>query len=135
MRLLLDSHILVWWLAGERRIGTARRAAIGDSSAQVLFSAVSVWELGLKRADGNLEIGTRRLRGAGHGEGAQLTDLLTEEGFVELPLTAAHAERALTLPAIHRDAVDRFLIAQAMVEKLTLVTDDATIRRYPVAVL
>ncbi len=122
MRLLLDSHVLVWWMADDRRLGAARRRAIARAEAR--FSPVSVWELRLKQLAGKVDFGERAL-----------AEEWTEHGFAELPLTSEHAERALALPAIHRDPIDRFLVAQALVEGLTLVTDDETIRRYPVATL
>ena len=122
MRLLLDSHILVWWMADDARLGAARRRQI--ARAEVRFSPLSVWELRFKQLAGRLDLGD-----------LPLIEELTAQGFAELPLTSEHAERALALPPVHRDPVDRFLIAQALVEGLTLVTDDETIRRYPVAVL
>lgn len=124
MRLLLDSHILIWWLAGDPRLGAHRREAIGASAAEVFFSAVSVWELAVKQAAGRLDLGD-----------GNLVDVLESQGFVELPLAARHAQLAVALPAIHRDPVDRFLVAQAGAEGLTLVTDDAMIRQYPGSVL
>ncbi len=124
MRLLLDSHILIWWLAGDPRLGGTRREALENGDAEVHVSAVSVWELALKRAAGKLDLG--RLN---------LVALLDRYGLVELPLAARHAEAAVRLPPIHRDPIDRFLIAQALVEGLTLVSDDATIHRYSVPML
>lgn len=122
MRLLLDSHVLVWWMADDRRLGATRRRAIARAEAR--FSPLSVWELGLKELAGRAVFGDR-----------ELAQEWTAHGFVELPLTSEHAARAQALPAIHRDPIDRFLVAQALVEGLTLVTDDETIRRYPVATL
>ena len=124
MRLLLDSHILIWWLAGDPRLGAARRDALETGDAETHVSAVSIWELALKRAAGKLDLG--RL---------DLVALLKRYGLIELPLAARHAEAAVRLPPIHRDPVDRFLVAQALVEGLTLVSDDATIRRYRVSTL
>jgi PIN domain nuclease of toxin-antitoxin system len=122
LRLLLDSHILVWWMSDDVRLGAARRRAI--ARAEVFFSPLSAWELGLKILAGRLDLGGR----------SPIADWIGE-GFEELPFTAAHAEAALELPPIHRDPVDRYLVAQALVEGLTLATDDETIRRYPVPVL
>lgn len=122
MRLLLDSHILVWWMSDDVRLGAARRRAI--ARAEVFFSPLSAWELGLKILAGRLDLGGR----------SPIADWIGE-GFEELAFTAAHAEAALELPPIHRDPVDRYLVAQALVEGLTLATDDETIRRYPVPVL
>ena len=124
MRLLLDSHILIWWLAGDPRLGGTRREALENGEPEVHVSAVSVWELALKRVAGKLDLGK-----------LDLVALLERHDLVELPLAARHAEAAVRLPPIHRDPIDRFLIAQALVEGLTLVSDDATIHRYPVPTL
>lgn len=122
MRLLLDSHVLVWWMAADRRLGAERRRAI--ARAEVRFSPLSVWELRWKELAGRIDLG-----------GRQLAEEWAAQGFAELPLTSEHAEAALALPPIHRDPVDRFLVAQALVEGLTLVTDDQTMHRYPVPTL
>lgn len=122
MKLLLDSHILVWWMTSNPRLGPARRRAI--ERGDCWFSPLSVWEIGWKSLGGRIDL-------AGRSPAADWS----AEGFRELPFTSAHAEATLELPPIHRDPIDRFLVAQALVEGLTLATDDATIRRYPVPVL
>jgi PIN domain nuclease of toxin-antitoxin system len=122
LKLLLDSHILIWWLADDARLGAQRRRAIARSTVRV--SAMSIWELLLKRATGRLSF-----------DPDILAESIAAQEFTELPLTEAHARCATELPPIHRDPVDRFLIAQAVVEELTLVTDDETIRRYAVPTL
>ena len=120
MRLLLDSHILIWWLADDPRLTAKRRRLI--ARADVCFSSISIWEILLKVSSGRLDLDPHRLMEA-----------LAREEFRELPLTSAHARRAVELPLLHRDPVDRFLVAQALVDERTLVTDDETVRAYAVA--
>jgi len=114
--LLLDTHALLWWLAGELDADAVDR--IADPSTFVAVSAASVWEVEIKRAIGKLE--------APPGIAAQAV----AEGFEALPMTFAHAERAGTLPPHHRDPFDRMLAAQCEVEGLTLVTRDPVFGRY-----
>ena len=123
MRLLLDTNALIWTLAAPQRLSTRAADEIGDSSNEILISVVSAWEIGLKRAKGKLN-----LRG-------DLERTLGEKGFQSLPLTLHHALAVESLPPEHHDPFDRMLVAQAQVEKLTLVTSDRTMRRYPIATL
>lgn len=122
MRLLLDSHVALWWLAGDTKIGphTAERLRTADL---VCFSPVTVWELGIKRALGKIQ----------YPDG--LTEALLDAGFNELPITSKHAELAASLPNNHRDPFDRMLIAQATIESLTLVTADTDMATYDVDVI
>jgi len=122
LRLLLDSHILLWWLADDPQLDSRRRRAIARSEVHV--SSMSIWELHLKRAAGRLDLDPNFL-----------DEAIATQGFQELPVNHLHARRAVELPAIHRDPVDRFLVAQALVEQLTLVTDDETVRSYSVPTL
>lgn len=118
MNLLLDTHVLIWWDEG-RRIAAAARRAI-EAADSVYVSAASAWEVAIK-------IGLGRLNPSRTVEQA-----VEESGFEELPITFRHAERVAALPAYHRDPFDRLLIAQAMVERLTLVTRDPVFGRYDV---
>jgi len=118
VNLLLDTHVLIWWDEG-RRIAAAARRAI-EAADSVYVSAASAWEVAIK-------IGLGRLNPSRTVEQA-----VEESGFVELPITFRHAERVAALPAYHRDLFDRLLIAQAMVERLTLVTRDPVFGRYDV---
>jgi PIN domain nuclease of toxin-antitoxin system len=118
VNLLLDTHVLIWWDEG-RRLAPDARAAIADADA-VYVSAASAWEVAIKVGLGRLRP-TRTVAQAAH-----------ESGFLELPVTFRHAERAALLRAHHRDPFDRLLVAQAEVEGFTLVTRDPVFGRYPV---
>ncbi len=118
MRLLLDSHTLLWALSDLPRLGMIAREAIASRENEVFVSAVSVWELAAKREKGTLP--------APYG----LTEIVERTGFISLPLSLLHAEQAAMLPLHHRDPFDRMLIAQAQAEGLVLVTRDSYIRRY-----
>ena len=124
MRLLLDTHILLWWLSDDASLPDAARAAIRDASSEVFVSAATAWEIAIKQALGKLEFPI-----------AQLSEILAEEGFEALGIAIDHAVIAGGLPPHHGDPFDRMLVAQAQREGLTLVTVDAMIRRYAVAVL
>lgn len=121
MNLLLDTHVLIWWDEG-RRLAAGARRAIAEADA-VFVSAASAWEIAIK-------IGLGRLRPTRTVEQA-----VTESGFLELPVTFRHAELVEDLPRHHRDSFDRILIAQAEVEKLTLVTRDPVFQSYSVATI
>jgi PIN domain nuclease of toxin-antitoxin system len=123
MSYLLDSHVLLWWLEDSPRIGPTLLYALADPKARVLVSAATVWEIGIKQALGKLRVPE------------SILDLLQEEGFDELSMTARHAQAAARLPPLHRDPFDRMLVAQACQEGLTLVTHDEAIRAYEVNVL
>lgn len=122
MRLLLDSHVALWWLADHPSLGEECRAAI-TSADEVYYSAVTPWELGIKRALGKLA----------YPDG--LIADLRKSGFVELPITGEHALVAPTLPEHHRDPFDRMLVAQAQIEACELVTSDDALSAYDVAIL
>ena len=122
MRLLLDSHVALWWLEGADDLGPESTALI-ESADEVRFSAVTPWELGIKRALGKLDFPD------------DLVAALEAAGFEALPITAAHADLAPRLPGHHRDPFDRMLVAQARAEALTLVTADETLRPYDVPLL
>ena len=123
MNFLLDSHVLLWWLEDNPRIGPPVRGPISDPGNRVYVSAASVWEIGIKQALGKLSVP------------GSILELLQDEGFEELPMTARHAEAAANLPPIHRDPFDRMLVAQTRLEGLTLVTHDIAIQAYKVDVL
>ena len=122
-RLLLDTHAFVWWLSDVSRLAAGTRAAIADPRNDVFVSAITGWEITVKRAKGRMTAPDN------------LTALIEEKGFKHLPLTFEHAEQAGNLPAHHRDPFDRFLIAQAQTEGLVLVTRDARIPLYGVRTL
>lgn len=122
MRLLLDTHVLLWWLSAQR-LRPKAAAAIASPDSDVWVSAATVWEISIKAALGKLD--------APYDVDAQLT----RHGFDVLPIGLAHALAVRSLPPHHTDPFDRMLVAQAQVEDLTVVTRDANIRRYAVRVL
>lgn len=122
MNILLDTNVLVWWLLGSTRLSAKARRAIADCDA-LWVSAISVWEIEIKRARGNLEAPD------------DLEATLRGRGVRPLAVTFAHGIAAARLPPIHRDPFDRMLVAQAGLESLMLATSDALLRRYDDRVL
>ena len=123
MNLLLDTHMLLWWLGDTARLTRREREAIADAENTVYLSAVVVWEIRIKQALGKVRLPERFRR------------VVDAEPLVELPMTVAHAHAVGELPSIHRDPFDRMLVAQASCEGFTIVTRDPTIPGYPVSVL
>ena len=123
MRLLLDTHAFLWWVSDWEQIAAPAREAIANANNEVFVSAVSGWEIGVKRAKGRL-VAPDNLAG-----------VVEEKRFEHLPPTFAHAERAAALPPHHRDPFDRILIAQAQAEGLVLVTRDSRIGNYDVSTM
>lgn len=119
MRVLLDSHVVLWWLEDSRSLGPRCREVI-ERADQAYVSAVTPWELGIKRALGELTM----------PDG--LVEALHSGGFIPLPIAADHAERAAGLPMHHRDPFDRMLVAQAQLEALTLLSADRSFDAYEV---
>jgi PIN domain nuclease of toxin-antitoxin system len=118
MRLLLDAHALLWWLADDPSLGEAARTLIADPENQVLVSAATVWEIAVKRALGKLDAP------------GDLVGALGGSGFVEAPVTAVDGERAGSLDPHHRDPFDRMLVAQAARLDAAVVTRDPVFERY-----
>ena len=121
MRLLLDTHALLWWLAGDRKLSAAARSAIGDEENIVFVSAASAWEISTKHRLGKLD--ANALVG-------EMAAVLAEQDLQTLDITVDHAERAGLLPGEHRDPFDRMLIAQAQAENLTLVSNETAFDGY-----
>lgn len=119
-RLLLDTHVLLWWLSDDPQLGRRTRRAIGDARNQVYISAASVWEIAIKKSLGKLTAPD------------DMDAIVDDEGFDQLPITLFHAEQAGMLPEYHKDPFDRMLIAQAQAEGLVVVTSDEKITRYGV---
>lgn len=122
MRLLLDTHALLWWLAGEE-LAPRARAEIADPGNFVVVSAASAWEISIKKALGKLVAPD------------DLARQVEVNDFVPLPIAIAHALAAEQLPRHHADPFDRVLIAQAQIEQLTVVSRDKRFDDYDVAVL
>lgn len=124
MRLLLDTHVLIWAMQQPDRLRPDARTALADRGNEILVSAASVWEIAIKVAYGRLAFPV-----------ADIHVMLSEMGFGVLDVAPRHAVELLALPLLHRAPFDRMLVAQARAEGLTLVTDDEMIRRYDVALL
>ena len=127
MRILLDTHALLWWLAGSSRLPKTWRKSLQDGSVPVHVSAASIWEISVKSSIGKLSITMPRK--------VTLAGLAKACGFADLPIDARHAAAVADLPMHHADPFDRLLIAQAIVEKMTLVTADSAMRVYDVPLL
>lgn len=122
-RLLLDTHVLLWWLADAPQLGMAAREAIADPRNQVFVSAATTWEIAIKTQLGKLQAP------------ADIESITESEGFSLLPITLFHGQQAGHLPPLHRDPFDRMLVAQTSAEGLVLVTDDEQIVRYGIRVM
>ena len=122
MRLLLDTQILLRAAEGADELPPEALRLIEDPAADLLYSAVSIWEVAIKNSLGRADfrVDPRLLRRG-----------LLEHGYTELPVTGAHAAAVDLLPPIHEDPFDRLLVAQAQIEAMTLVTMDEVVARYP----
>jgi PIN domain nuclease of toxin-antitoxin system len=116
VRLLLDTHALLWWLDGDRRLSRRARTLIGDGENIVLVSAASAWEITTKARLGKLP-GAQEVA-------ADVAGCVASQDFAAIDITILHAQRAGRLPGEHRDPFDRMLIAQAQLEDLPIVSDD-----------
>ena len=117
IRLLLDTQILLWALAGHRRLPREARRLIDDHEA--IVSAASIWEIAIKVSIGRLD-----------ADPAAVQQALDPSGFEELAVTGEHAARVVQLPLHHRDPFDRLLVAQSLVERLVLLTADSQLAAY-----
>jgi len=122
VKLLPDTHILLWAAIDPDKLSRAAVGLIGDDGNQLFFSALSIWEVAIKSALGkkNFDTDARLLRRG-----------LLNAGYTELPITSDHALGVYSLPPIHKDPFDRLLIAQATVEGFTLLTADRQVAKYP----
>lgn len=123
MRILLDTHVLLWWLAGDAALPSSAGDAIADSNSEVLVSAATAWEIAIKKATGRLEAPD------------DLLEALEANDFGTLSIAAPHALAAGNLPPHHSDPFDRMLIAQAQLERLILVSVDRRFTEYEVELL
>lgn len=118
MRLLLDTHVLLWWLADDPLLGPKAREAIADTDNVVYVSAATMWEIVIKRSLGKLELPD------------DWATVVEQEPMRRLPITWEHALQVSKLPPVHRDPFDRMLVAQAIAEELVLVTGDELLAKY-----
>jgi PIN domain nuclease of toxin-antitoxin system len=124
MRLLLDTHAFLWWLAGDEALPVTARTAIADEGNDVFVSAASAWEIATKHRLGKLP-----------GVAAIVADIdraIVDQSFIGLPISVRHGQVAGALPGPHRDPFDRMLIAQATVDKLVLVSNEQAFDAYGV---
>jgi PIN domain nuclease of toxin-antitoxin system len=118
VRLLLDTHVLLWWRDDSPRLSPRARAEISDASNEVLVSTATLWEIVIKRGLGKLAFPD------------DLEDVVREESFGLIPISYQHLRRVERLPGLHRDPFDRMLVAQALTEVAPRVTNDRAILSY-----
>jgi PIN domain nuclease of toxin-antitoxin system len=125
VKLLLDTHVLLWAAANSPRLPAAIRILLDDPATELLFSAASLWEIAIKRGLGrdDFRVDPRLLRRR-----------TMDHGYAELPITGAHAIGIEALPPIHKDPFDRILISQAATEGIVLLTADPVLAQYPAPV-
>ena len=123
MKVLLDTQVLLWWLADSPELGKEARVAIRQGDNTVFVSAASAWEMEIKRALGKLR------------SPDNLDKTLSSERFLELPVRIVHTTALRQLPPLHRDPFDRLLVAQAKIERLSVITSDPIFARYGIPVI
>ncbi len=121
MKFLLDTHALLWWLADDDQLGGAAREVVADPANDILISMVSLWEIAVKVRIGKLEADIE-----------EIINAVQREGFTVLDIGMAHLVALARLPMHHRDPFDHLLIAQAMTEDATFISEDRNAARYPV---
>jgi PIN domain nuclease of toxin-antitoxin system len=121
--LLLDTHVFIWWAGVDKRLSEVARATIANPENRVVVSAVTVWEISIKRAIGKLQFRHDTLH------------VLAQTGFESLYITPGHADAAGSLPLHHADPFDRLLVAQARLEQFVLVTQDRHLLPYGVPLI
>ena len=126
MKLLLDTHLLIWAAKDLPRLSAAARALMLAPENERFFSVCSLWEVAIKTALSRQDV---------VADATDFRDLMLANGYQELPILASHALYTSKQPAIHRDPFDRLLVAQALVEGLTLLTSDATVASYSAAIV
>lgn len=122
MKLLLDTHLLLWLAATPKKLSKKARVVIENQDNELFFSAASIWEVAIKQTLGrdDFTVDAHLLRRG-----------LLDNGYSELPILSEHAVAVNSLPDIHKDPFDRMLVAQATVEGFVLLTADATVAKYP----
>ena len=122
MRLLLDTHLILWSISQSERLSRQARDLLGDPDNELVASVVSLWEIAIKRSSRRADF---------TAEPTSIRHQLLAHGYEELPITGEHAVAVTALPPIHGDPFDRMLVAQAIVEGVTLLTADPLVARYP----
>lgn len=122
MKLLLDTHVLLWAVGFPKLLSPATRSLLNNPRNELLFSVASIWEVAIKHSRGRMDFQVPP---------TLLRRTLMDDGYEELPVLGQHAVAVDSLPPIHKDPFDRLLIAQAMVEGIILLTVDETVARYP----
>jgi len=125
MKLLLDTHLLLWAAGEPGRLSRSAKKLLSDPANDLIFSAASLWEIAIKRSLGRADFRV---------EPRVLRRGLIDNGYLEISITGEHALATETLPPIHKDPFDRILIAQAMAEGVTLLTVDPLVAKYPGAI-
>ncbi len=125
MRLLLDTHALLWWLSGNEALSDTARTAMADEGNDIFVSAASAWEIATKHRIGKLPGAAAIV--------ANLDAVISGQGFIGLPIDVRHGQAAGALPGPHRDPFDRMLIAQGMLENLLLVSNEQAFDAYGAA--
>lgn len=126
MKLLLDTHLLLWAAGEPKRLSATARRLINSVQNELLFSAASLWEVTIKRGLGRKDFQV---------DGRLLRRGLLDNGYNELPIASEHVVATDGLPPIHKDPFDRVLVAQAMIEGITLLTSDLLVSKYPGPIL
>ncbi len=126
MRLLLDTHVALWAIVDDPKLSSSARALLLSGGTRVYVSSASIWEIAIKHA---------LARGDIPCSASEAATYFHQSGFLELPVTWAHARRVGQLPTIHRDPFDRLLVAQALEEPLVLLTHDETVASYSSAII
>lgn len=121
MRVLIDTHVLVWWFLGDRRVPAAVRTLIDTDGSTVFVSAASAWEITTKYRLGKMPEAEKLVD--------RFFDFMVDCDFGALPVTVAHGHRAGLLPGTHKDPFDRMLVAQAIIEDMDLVSSDPAMAR------
>jgi PIN domain nuclease of toxin-antitoxin system len=123
MHFLLDTHVLLWWLDHSPELKDKWTCIIQDRRNTCFVSAATIWEIGIKCRLGKLTIADEYI------------DVIRAQGFLELPVSWAHARAVKDLPDYHRDPFDRILVAQAKAESLVLLSHDSVLEKYGIAVV
>lgn len=124
MKFLLDTHILIWSLQDNERLSRQVRELINEADNEIYISAASIWEIAIKSSLNKLNLSVD-----------EIVETLHHSDYFELPITYSHTARTIYLPYHHHDPFDRILIAQALIEELTLVTHDDKIKQYDIPLL